>query len=226
MLITISKASEMVSVSRATIYNDIESGTLSVEIGAKGRKMIDVSELARVYKTLKAPDINDNSKNVKTDKKRELEPQQSDKIAVLQERIEAQRKQTELLENMLEREREERKRERETAKEFEEYFKTQIENQSESIKNFTRLLEDQRGVKSDTSNDWQNGIKALEERIANQEAGIQAKLASEAEKTANEAKEKEDLRLQLEEKEKILAEKEEALALEKKKSFVHKLLGR
>jgi hypothetical protein len=227
MLVTISDAAKMVNVSRATIYNDIESGTLSVEIGAKGRKMVDISELSRVYKTLKVPDETDTSKSVKTEDKRQSEPSpQSDKVAVLQERVEAQRKQAELLEEMLKREQEERKRERETAKEFEEYFKTQIENQAESIKNFTRLLEDQRGDKPDNSDIWQKSLKALEDRIANQEAAVQEKIALEAEKTAKEAKEKEELKAQLEEKEKILAEKEEALALEKKKSFVHKLLGR
>lgn len=221
MLVTISEAAKMVNVSRATIYNDIESGTLSVEVGAKGRKMVDISELTRVYKTLKVPDDSDISKTVKKEEKRQPTDvsTQSDKVAVLQERIEAQRKQAELLEEMLKREKEERERERESAKEFEEYFKTQIETQAESIKNFTRLLEDQRVDKPDTSDVWQKSLKALEDRIANQEAAIQ-------EKVALEAKEKEELKAQLEEKEKILAEKEEALKIEKSKSFVHKLFGR
>ena len=219
MLVTISKASQMAGVSRATIYNDIESGTLSIELGAKGRKMVDVSELTRVYKTLKNPDDDDNSKTVKTDKKRDSKvPEQSNKVAVLQERLEAQKKHSELLEDLLEKEKEERLRERDASKEFEEYFKTQIENQSESIKNFTRLLEDQRGDTSDTNNDWEKSIKALEDRIANQE-----KVAQEKAETLD--KEKEELKAQLEEKEKILKEEQEALELEKSKSFLHKLFG-
>lgn len=219
MLVTISKASQMAGVSRATIYNDIESGTLSIELGAKGRKMVDVSELTRVYKTLKNPDDDDNSKTVKTDKKRDSKvPEQSNKVAVLQERLEAQKKHSELLEDMLEKEKEERLRERDTSKEFEEYFKTQIENQSESIKNFTRLLEDQRGDTSDTNNDWGKSIKSLEDRIANQEKAAQ-------EKADTLDKEKEELKAQLEKKEKILKEEREALELEKSKSFLHKLFG-
>ena len=213
MLVTISKASQMAGVSRATIYNDIESGTLSIELGAKGRKMVDVSELTRVYKTLKNPDNSDSSKTVKTDKKREAKaPEQSNKVAVLQERLEAQKKHSELLEDMLAKEKEERLRERDASKEFEEYFKTQIENQSESIKNFTRLLEDQRGDTSDTNNDWEKSIKSLEDRIANQEKDAKKK-------SETEAKEKETIQKQLE-------EKEEALELEKHKSFLHKMLGR
>tara|TARA_R110001592_G_scaffold31482_1_gene110958 strand:- start:32878 stop:33540 length:663 start_codon:yes stop_codon:yes gene_type:complete len=220
MLVTISKASKMAGVSRATIYNDIDSGTLSVELGAKNRKMVDVSELSRVYKNLKNPDDADNSKSVKSDKKREVaSPQQSEKVAVLQERIEAQRKQTELLEAMLEREREDRRREREASKEFEDYFKAQIDNQAESIKNFTKLLEDQRGDKTDTNDDWKKSINALEERIANQET--EAK-----EKAKTEAREKEEIQKELEEKEQLLKEKEEALELEKHKSFIHRMLGK
>ena len=194
MLVTISKASKMAGVSRATIYNDIDSGTLSVELGAKNRKMIDVSELSRVYKDLKVPDEKDNSKSVKTDKKRDTStPQQSDKVAVLQERIEAQRKQTELLEGMLEREREDRRREREASKEFEEYFKAQIDNQAESIKNFTKLLEDQRSDKTDTNDEWKKSIQSLEEKIANQEKEAKEKAEEEAKQKELLLAEKKDL---------------------------------
>ncbi len=194
MLVTISKASKMAGVSRATIYNDIDSGTLSVELGAKNRKMIDVSELSRVYKDLKVPDEKDNSKSVKTDKKRDPSaPQQSDKVAVLQERIEAQRKQTELLEGMLEREREDRRREREASKEFEEYFKAQIDNQAESIKNFTKLLEDQRSDKTDTNDEWKKSIQSLEEKIANQEKEAREKAEEEAKQKELLLAEKKDL---------------------------------
>ena len=184
----------MAGVSRATIYNDIDSGTLSVELGAKNRKMIDVSELSRVYKDLKVPDEKDNSKSVKTDKKRDPSaPQQSDKVAVLQERIEAQRKQTELLEGMLEREREDRRREREASKEFEEYFKAQIDNQAESIKNFTKLLEDQRSDKTDTNDEWKKSIQSLEEKIANQEKEAREKAEEEAKQKELLLAEKKDL---------------------------------
>jgi len=161
----------MAGVSRATIYNDIESGTLSVENGPKDRKMVNVSELERVYKTLKNPEPEEDSNTEQSSQNRNIDKRNTDQVAVLQERLEAQRKQTQLLENMLTREQEERKREREATKEFQEYFKSQIENQAESIKNFTRLLEDQRNQEGNgAGGKWEKSLKAMEERITNQEA--------------------------------------------------------
>jgi hypothetical protein len=172
MQVTISQAAKMAGVSRATIYNDIESGTLSVENGPKDRKMVNVSELERVYKTLKNPEPEEDSNSEQISQSRQKEKSNSaDQVAVLQERLEAQRKQTQLLENMLEKEQEERKREREATKEFQEYFKTQIENQAESIKNFTRLLEDHRNQEEKgAGGKWEKSFKDMEERIANQDA--------------------------------------------------------
>ena len=171
MQVTISQAAKMAGVSRATIYNDIESGTLSVENGPKDRKMVNVSELERVYKTLKNPEPEEDSNTEQSSQNRNIDKRNTDQVAVLQERLEAQRKQTQLLENMLTREQEERKREREATKEFQEYFKSQIENQAESIKNFTRLLEDQRNQEGNgAGGKWEKSLKAMEERITNQEA--------------------------------------------------------
>jgi hypothetical protein len=172
MQVTISQAAKMAGVSRATIYNDIESGTLSVENGPKDRKMVNVSELERVYKTLKNPEPEEDSNSEQISQNRQKERSNgADQVAVLQERLEAQRKQTQLLENMLEKEQEERKREREATKEFQEYFKSQIENQAESIKNFTRLLEDHRSQDDNgAGGKWEESLKALEERISNQDA--------------------------------------------------------
>lgn len=176
MQVTISKAAKMAGVSRATIYNDIESGTLSVERGVKDRKMVNISELERVYKSLKNPDNDSVSKPVENSKVRHEQKKSpsTNQIAVLQERLETQKKQAEHLEELLQKEQDERKREREAAKQFEEYFKTQIENQSESIKNFTKLLEDQRSSKDgDGAGEWETAIKNLEERIANKETETQ-----------------------------------------------------
>jgi len=70
---------------------------------------------------------------------------------------------------MLKKEQEERKRERETAKQFEEYMKEQLANQGDSIKNFTRLLEDQRGSKSnDDQSDLKETVLALKKELEDQ----------------------------------------------------------
>jgi len=174
MQVTISQAAKMAGVSRATIYNDIESGTLSVVQGAKDRKMVNIAELERVYKTLKNPEPETDSNTVENSQERQPERQKvvdpNGQVAVLQERLEAQRKQTLFLEAQLAKEQEERQRERDASKSFEDYFKSQIENQAESIKNITRLLEDQRKDKEPKSNEWEKAIKALEDRMANQDS--------------------------------------------------------
>jgi len=171
MEVTISQAAKMAGVSRATIYNDIEAGTLSVVQGAKDRKMVNVAELERVYKNLKNPDLEPESKPVEISQERHKVIDAGGQVGVLQERLEAQKKQTQFLEAQLAKEQEERLREREAAKAFEEYFKSQIENQAESIKNITRLLEDQRTQEEKPqSNDWEKAFKTLEDRISNQDA--------------------------------------------------------
>lgn len=169
--VTITEAAKLAGVSRATIYNDIDSGTLSYETGPKEKKMINVAELQRVYKTLKSPDTISVSKD---DEKRQERQNTSnggvgDQFAVLQERLEAQKKQTEHLTELLKKEQEERQRERQASKQFEEYFKEQLANQSENIKNFTRLLEDQRNTKpDDTQSDLKQSVLELKKELERQ----------------------------------------------------------
>jgi len=213
--VSITEAAKMAGVSRATIYNDIDSGTLSFETGPKEKKMINVSELQRVYKTLKSPDDSNDSKDV--EKRQERQNEQNSgaggQVAVLQERLEAEKKRSEHLEEMLKKEQEERKRERETAKQFEEYMKEQLANQGDSIKNFTRLLEDQRGAKSnDDQDELKETVQALKKEIEDQKE--EARKKEEARRQA--------LKKRQEEMEKKKAEEEEA---EKNKPFFKKLFG-
>ena len=213
--VSITEAAKMAGVSRATIYNDIDSGTLSFETGPKEKKMINVSELQRVYKTLKLPNDSDNSKGVEKRQERQNEQNSGTggQIAVLQERLEAEKKRSEHLEEMLKKEQEERKRERETAKQFEEYMKEQLTNQGDNIKNFTRLLEDQRGSKSnDDQDELKQTVQALKKEIEDQKE--EARKKEEARRKA--------LKKRQEEMEKKKAEEEEA---EKNKPFLKKLFG-
>ena len=97
--VSITEAAKMAGVSRATIYNDINAGTLSFETGSIDKKMINVAELQRVYKTLKSPDTIDDSKDV--EKRQERQSSDSNgaggQYAVLQERLEAEKKRVEEL---------------------------------------------------------------------------------------------------------------------------------
>lgn len=212
--VSITEAAKMAGVSRATIYNDIDSGTLSFETGPKEKKMINVAELQRVYKTLKSPDETDESKDVEKRQERQnsVANGEGGQFAVLQERLKAQEKQNEHLEELLKKEQDERKRERETAKQFEDYMKEQLSNQGDSIKNFTRLLEDQRGAKSnDDQDELKETVLALKKELDDQKEDTRKK--EEARRQA--LKKRQEL-------EKKKAEEEEA---EKNKPFFKKLFG-
>ena len=52
--LSITDAVKIIPVSESTLRRDLKSGKVSFETDQKGRKQIDVSELERVYKQLKA----------------------------------------------------------------------------------------------------------------------------------------------------------------------------
>jgi predicted transcriptional regulator len=164
MDVTISQAAKMAGVSRATIYNDIEAGVLSVVTGVKNRKMINVAELERVYKKLNLLEGADEKDPIQTYQNvKASKVSNSDQVAVLQERVESLKRENELLHDLIEKEREDRKREREVVVNFEEYFKNQLENQAENLNVFTKLLEDQRQSKKQRQESWENSMKANKE---------------------------------------------------------------
>lgn len=63
--LTMSEAVKVIPVSESTLRRDIKRGKVSFDTDAKGRKVIDVSELTRVYGQLntKAP-VNDTHTKV------------------------------------------------------------------------------------------------------------------------------------------------------------------
>ena len=73
-----SKAAQLARVARSTIYKDIEEGKLSAEQDGKGHRVIDVSELERVYGELSAPNNGETSDNVRGGQIRTDEKDKSD----------------------------------------------------------------------------------------------------------------------------------------------------
>ncbi len=219
MQVSISKAAEMVNVTRATLYRHIDKKGISVCKDDDGNPKIDISELIRVYgdKVKTLDKVNNDNTAVTTDTPIVKQNNTPNKTAdndvefeVLKERV----KHLEL--NNIKTE-EERKREREQFEDRVEQLQDTLSKAQENQSKTTLLLEHY--TKEGSSGDWEKSIKSLEERIANQEK--EAKEKSEAE-----AKEKEEIQKQLEEKETLLKEKEEALELEKHKSFIHRMLGK
>lgn len=58
--LTISEAVKIVPVSQATLYRDLKKGKVSFETNGKDKRLIDVSELERVYGELKTPGQSEN----------------------------------------------------------------------------------------------------------------------------------------------------------------------
>jgi hypothetical protein len=225
MKLSMEQAATVIGKSKKTIYNHKDRNKFSFDTDEEGKTVIDASELLRVYgnkpdiiqrlKELQEPTNENGSEITQNYTKKPMQSVKESEIVDYKIKL-----------VKLEAELEKEKALKMKVEESLDYFKEALEKAQETAQKVTLLLEDQRSNKNEPDNSWQKSLKALEDRIANQEAAVQEKIALEAEKTAKEAKEKEELKVQLEEKEKILAEKEAALALEKKKSFIHKLLGK
>ena len=64
--LNISQAARAAGVTRRTFYRHIESGKVTVEIGQDGNRLIDLSEMHRVYGALKSVDTPLHSDNGET----------------------------------------------------------------------------------------------------------------------------------------------------------------
>ena len=203
MKVTITKAAKMAGVSRNTIYNDIDSGVLSFTSNARNKKLIDVSELARVYENVEFEDEQPKNKASQSVEKRTETLKQLSKqdisAQVLQERLKASEKS---LENLTE----ERERERQNYENRLEALETALTKAQDGYNSVTKLLEDQR-TKESGAGDWEKAIHALEQRLANQE------------KSSKEREEKEQRLL------KQNRGLKQALEQEKNKSIWKKLFG-
>ena len=51
--VTVSEAVELIEPSKSTLYRHMENGTVSYTTDARGQKVINISELQRIYGTLK-----------------------------------------------------------------------------------------------------------------------------------------------------------------------------
>lgn len=175
MQVSISKAAEMAGVTRATFYRHIDKKGISVTKDDDGNPKVDVSELMRVYgnkiKTLSESVSNDTGEN--TVLKQEKTPISSVELEVLKEKIKHIEESKAVYE-------EERKREREQFEERIEQLQSTLNKAQDNQTKTTALLEHytkegQGGAK------WEESMKALEERLANQEKVAEEKLVHEAE---------------------------------------------
>jgi len=184
--------------SRETINSATKDGTLSYTLNNKNHKVIDVAELSRVYEITKALEEVEQHSGVNHSQS----PSETDSQKWMSRYLEMKTKADSAIEKaeLLEKHHQQQRK----------IYEDQVQNLQDSLKlaqeghnKATLLLEN----KSDDGNQWQIALKAIEERVANQE---------------NKAKEEQ------ERAQKILRQNQalkKALEEEKNKSFWQKLFG-
>lgn len=191
MEVSVTRAAELAGVSRTTLYKDMEAGHLSYKSGDKQKRTINIAELERVYGNLNL----EEQKEVSTSDKSEQKVSNDTglvELAVLRERTknleDSSQKRIQDLESQI------------------DHLRETLDKAQEGQNKALLLLED-KSSSNNKSDEWQKAIKALENRIANQE------------KTAEEEKER---------ARKVLRQNialKKALEEEKNKSIWQKLFG-
>ena len=155
-LYSISAANRITGKSRTTIAKHIRTGRLSVTQDDFGNKLIDAAELIRVY-----GDDCDFDREEATSDQTSPDQQSSNGHSELRQ-----------LRSQLDREMAERERERQQYREQVEHLQETLKRAQEGQNIATRLLENQTQGKGD----WEQAIRALENRLANQEKNTKAEL--------------------------------------------------
>lgn len=156
MKYSISQSARIVGVTRKTLYKHIESKPISVEKDDNDRPVIDASELIRIYGDQCHFDFQDDNQET-GDRKQpstEVSIPEATEVAVT-------KKELELIKERL-------AAEKENFEEQIDYLRKKLDEANSESRKLTALLTDQSSSSSKASA-WENSIKALENRIANQE---------------------------------------------------------
>jgi DNA-binding XRE family transcriptional regulator len=194
MKYTVNQAAKIVGITRQTIYRHIDSKPISIEKDDNGNQLIEASELIRVYGD-KADFSALNKKAKKTTKEEGGDVTNvTEKVTTIDDKIKIVKLEAEIdkLKELMKKSDEESS-----------YVKDLLEEEKAERKKANNLLEDLR-QKENREGEWRDAMKALEERIANQE---------------EETKKRERILVQ---KNKHL---QSALQEEKSKGFFEKLFG-
>lgn len=159
-------AANLAGVSRRTFYNHIESKPITTKRNDSDEKVVDLSELKRVYgdetvlRNLQKMQSDDTVQERATAQGEGVQSvQMAGKVEIerLQAQIDALQNEKRLVEGKAEQIEEERN-----------FLRERLTEAQEGQKRMTLLLENKSKDTEGTS-DWQKSVKALESRIANQE---------------------------------------------------------
>lgn len=230
MQVSISKAAEMVGVTRATFYRHVEKKGISLIKDDDGNPKVDVSELIRVYKDRVR--VNSSQDELNTfDTPQTIHPKQSNTPHTIQVEIEVLRERLTNLEtekSLLEKE---RGRERDQLQEQIDTLKDHLQNSQEQQKRLTLMLTDQRKPepgREQGDEDLKFRLEQLMKHIETQgsEKEEQEKRIMALESRISEIKEKGDSVLKnLSEKNKKLGEENKQLKEEVSRSWWDRLFG-
>lgn len=146
----ISAVHRLTGKARSTISNHMKAGKVSYILDDDGNKLIEASEIIRVYGDVLELEC-DGKIKTKTDRS--------------EKKIETKDAASEHVQSMLEQEKLERERERKQLRETIENLRTDLEKSQDRESRATLLLENQ----SSESDRWLKQMAEIEKRIANQE---------------------------------------------------------
>ena len=160
--VTVKQAAQLTGKTKETINKATNTGKLSFSLNASGHKVIDVSELERIYTlVLSVDELGKHSKQVS---RRQVESDSdiTAEVAVLREKLASSERMKEQL--IAERERERRQLESEI-----DTLRSSLEKSQDQHGKALLLITDQSKDTTDGVGDWEKSYKGLEKRLANHE---------------------------------------------------------
>jgi len=197
-LLSPAEAVRQFDVSKPTLYKDMDAGKLSFTVDDRNKRKIDVAELQRLYKLRPSKTQEKASNNVNSDP----EITKVDAKENMVPKSELLEKEIEMLKSQLANKEDEA-----------EQWKEAHEQAQKTAQKITLMLEDHTN-KQDKNSQWENSLKALENRIANQE---------QVEKKRREREQK--LEEENEKLKRAYKAQKQRLEDEKNKGFFQKLFG-
>ena len=160
--VTVKQAAQLTGKTKETINKATNTGKLSFSLNASGHKVIDVSELERIYTLVLS--VDELGKHCKQVSRRQVESDSdiTAEVAVLREKLASSERMKEQL--IAERERERRQLESEI-----DTLRSSLEKSQDQHGKALLLITDQSKDTTDGVGDWEKSYKGLEKRLANHE---------------------------------------------------------
>ena len=175
--VTVSLAARLTGKSRETINTACNEGTLTATKNAQGVKVIDVSELARVYPLVKTMEDIVKSEPVRESQTSSDSPSDlREQLAVLKVQLQSTEKERDMVKA-------ERERERRQLEEQIETLRAGLEKAQEQGGNAMRLLTHQSGEKQGDQSDQMKALTKTVELVKRQNHHLNRKLKEQEDRT-------------------------------------------